>query len=164
MSSSLLRYNPYTGIRNAGLICVRSLEGSFAISELQVAADYLLARLAALGKGRVDDAGVAMPLPVRQQFGKMIAVKVLAWLDEDDYPIVVPLLSLQPARRDVLIGRTNPRLPVPRSGVRAAVNVLTFDAISYQAKGRWFDQGSVGRLLVEEVYAGGPPIPGGRVA
>lgn len=164
MSSSLLRYNPYTGIRNAGLIRVRSLEGSFAISKWQVAVDYLRARLAALGTGRVGDAGVAMPLPVRQQFGKMIAVKVLAWLDEDDYPIIVPVLSLQPAGQDVMIGRTDPRLPVPRNGAKAAANILTFDAISYQAKGQWFGHGNVGRLLVQEVYAGGPPIPGGRVA
>ncbi len=164
MNSSLLRYNPYTGIRNAGLIRVRSRDSSFVISKWQVVVDYLLARLAALRKGAVGDRGAAMPLPVRQQFGKMMAVKVLAWLDEDDYPIAVPVLSLQPTRQDVLVGRTNSRLPVPRSGVPAAANILTFDAISYQAKGSWFGQGNVGRLLVQEVYAGGPPIPGGRVA
>ena len=39
MNSSLLRYNPYTGIRNAGIIRVRSLEGRFRISKVRVASD-----------------------------------------------------------------------------------------------------------------------------
>jgi hypothetical protein len=164
MNSSLLRYNPYTGIRNAGLIHVHSVEGSFGISKLQVPVDYLLTRLAALSKEGIGEGGVVMPLPVRHVFAKMIAVKVLAWLDGDGYPLVVPALSLQPVGRRTLIGRTNSKLPVPAPGVQAAANILTFEAVSYQTKGRWLDAGNPGRLLVQEVYAGGPPIPGGRVA
>jgi len=43
MNSNLLRYNAYTGIRNAGVIKVRSLEGIFSISKLQVVKDYFMA-------------------------------------------------------------------------------------------------------------------------
>jgi hypothetical protein len=39
MSSWLLRYNAYTGIRNAGIIRAKSPEGGFHISKLQVASD-----------------------------------------------------------------------------------------------------------------------------
>jgi hypothetical protein len=38
------------------------------------------------------------------------------------------------------------------------------DAISYQVKGTWEAAGHRGVIRVREVYAGGPPLPGGRIA
>jgi hypothetical protein len=164
MSGSLLRYNAYTGIRDAGVIRVMSLEGSFRISKLQVAMDYLQARLAALRGGDGGQGTVTVPAAVRKEFAKMVAVKVLAWLHVDGCPLVVPTLSLQPAGPRAMLGRTRPGLPSPPPGAAVASNVLTFEAISYQVKGRWEGTGRTGRLWVQEVYAGGPPIPGGRIA
>ncbi len=164
MNSSLLRYNAYTGVRNAGVIRVMSLEGSFRISKLQVAKDYLLTKLAALGGHPGSHDVVTMPGAVRKEFAKMAAVKVLAWLDVDGCPLVVPILSLQPAGAAALLGRTRPGLPSPPPGAAVASNILTFEAISYQVKGRWEGTGRSGRLFVQEVYAGGPPIPGERIA
>ncbi len=161
MSGPLLRYNAYTGIRNAGILTARSVQGEFAITKLQVAKDYALTRLVALRR-RAAGATV-MPLPVRQEFAKMAAVKVLAWIGEDGYPAVVPMLSLQPAGENTLVCRRG-QLPVPPDGATVATNILTFEAVSYQAKGEWSLQGSVGKVRVGEVYAGGPPYPGGRVA
>ncbi len=160
MASPLLRYNAYTGIRNAGIIRVRAVEGAFAISRLQVATQYLLARLAAWSSPAGQ--GVAMPLPVRREFARMVAVKVLAWVGEDGYPHVIPALSLQPAGERTLVWRRTAG-PLPPDGPVAA-NVLTFEAISYQAKGYSTGRGAAGLIEVQEVYAGGPPIPGGRVA
>jgi hypothetical protein len=95
----------------------------------------------------------------------MVAVKVLAWVPEDGYPRVIPMLSLQPGGDCTLLGWTKSRgLPRPPDGVLAASNILTFEAISYQAKGLWMGKGNAGLLQVREVYAGGPPLPGGRVA
>jgi hypothetical protein len=164
MSSSLLRYNAYTGIRNAGIIHVRSVEEAFRISKLQVAKDYLLARLAALRGSASSDGGVEMPLPVQHEFAKMAAVKVLAWVGEDSYPIVVPALSLQPARAESLVCWKGTRFPEPRQDAMVASNILTFEAISYQVKGHWAGAGRLGTIQIQEVYAGGPPIPGGRLA
>jgi hypothetical protein len=172
MSSNLLRYNAYTGIRNAGVIRIRSLEWSFRITKLQVARDYALARLAALGgnirKISEDPLGsdvTEIPLPTRREFARMVAVKVLSWIDDDGYPVAIPALSLQPAGDHGLVGRLDQRnLPAPPPGIQAAANILTFEAISYQTKGRWFPFGKAGVLQVQEVYAGGPPYPGGRVA
>ena len=164
MSSSLLRYNAYTGIRTAGIIRARSVEGSFRISKLQVAKDYLLARLASLSGGAIGDEGVTMPLPVRHEFKKMAAVKVLAWVEEDGYPVVVPALSLQPARAESLICWKGTQFPEPKQGALVASNILTLEAISYQVKGRWVRAGKTGSVQVQEVYAGGPPLPGGRLA
>ena len=163
-SSALLRYNAYTGIRNAGLIRVKSVEGAFGISKLQVAKDYLLAKLAARGSADAVHSGVDMPLAVRHEFAKMVAVKVLAWIGADGYPLVIPALSLQPAGTRALVAWKGSYLPEPHPGDWVASNILTFEAISYQVKGRWMKSGRAGLIQVQEVYAGGPPLPGGRVA
>ncbi len=155
MASPLLRYNAYTGIRNAGLIRLRTLEGAWRISRLAVAWDFLLAML----KGGRGTQGIQMPLAVRREFARMAAVKVLAWVGDDGYPTVVPALSLQPAGAGALVCRPGARRPP--AGAAVAANVLTLAAVSYQAKGRWLGDGTI---EVQEVYAGGPPIPGGRVA
>ena len=163
MSSSLLRYNAYTGVRNAGIIRVRSVEGSFAISKLQVAKDFALARLAALTQRR--NGGITLPLAVRREFARMVAIKVLAWIGEDGYPGIVPMLSLQPAGdRSLACWKSSNQFPAPPADALVATNILTFEAISYQAKGRWSARGRRGAIAVQEVYAGGPPYPGGRVA
>jgi hypothetical protein len=167
MNSSLLRYNAYTGIRNAGLLRVRSVEGEFHISKLQVLAEYVLARMARLarrGRASGDEVSVRVPVPVQVEFARMVAVKVLAWTGSDGYPLVRPCLSLQPYGERDLGGWMRSRMPSPPAGSLVSANILTFEAISYQAKGRWTSRGSTGRLAVTEVYAGGPPLPGGRVA
>ena len=163
MSSSLLRYNAYTGIRNAGVMHVRSVQGTFRISKLQVLQHYLRARLAHIGETALDNRGATIPLPVRQEFKKMAAVKVLTWVGEDGYPVVVPALSLQPAGAQSLICWKGMRLPEPPQGAPVAANILTAEAISYQVKGRWTGGGRTGTIETYEFYAGGPPIPGGRL-
>jgi hypothetical protein len=164
MSGPLLRYNAYTGIRNAGVIRVRELRGSFAIPRLQVARDFLLAKLATLGGSGRGETGTVIPAPVRREYARMVAVKVLAWVGEDGYPTVVPALSLQPAGEGRLLCRKGDgRLGGPPVGATVASNILTFEAISYQAKGIWSEKGATGSIQVQEVYAGGPPLPGGRI-
>lgn len=160
-SSALLRYNAYTGIRNAGILRVRSVDGSFAISKLQVARDFLLTRLAAFVV-RNSAEGVALPLALRREFARMAAVKVLAWVRQDGYPATAPALSLSPAGTSSLIAWRGP--VSPPDGATVAANILTFAAISYQVKGKWSQRARTGTLTAQEAYAGGPPLPGGRVA
>ena len=162
MSGSLLRYNAYTGIRDAGIIRVRSVVGTFAISKLQVMTDFLRAHFA--GASESASVGVTMPYQVQSEFAKMVAVKVLAWLGDDGYPMVVPALSLQPADAQTLACYLSPQLPRPPTGAQVATNILTFEAISYQAKGMWDMHGNTGKIRVQEIYAGGPPLPGERIA
>jgi len=168
-SARMLRYNAYTGVRNVGLIRVRFVEAAFALSRLQVIKDLLLTRLAALGGKAGNQDAVPVPLAVRREFARMTAAKVVAWVRPDGYPFIVPALSLRPKGERALICRLNSRLgmcqqPGLHSGLRVATNVLTSDAISYQAKGSWKQSGKMGMIEVHSVYAGGPPLPGGRVA
>ena len=168
-SATMLRYNAYTGVRNAGLIRVRAVATAFTLSRLHVAKDFALARLSALrGNGHAAD-GIRVPSPVRREFARMAAVKVLAWVRTDGYPFIVPALSLQPKGERELVARLNGQLatcpePLPPAGAPVATNVLTAEAISYQAKGRWEHFGKTATIHVHAVYAGGPPLPGARIA
>jgi hypothetical protein len=170
-NTDLLRYNAYTGIRSAGIVQVRELVAHFRISKLRVLSEYLLARAAARAPALPGEA-TTMPLPVRENLRPMMAVRVLAMLDEAGYPAVVPVLSLQPAGESALVcatglaaGRLDPRPP----GTPVAASLLTLGAVSFQTKGQWLGSrrllgASVGTMAVTAVYAGGPPIPGRRVA
>jgi hypothetical protein len=91
----------------------------------------------------------------------MVAVKLMAWVGDDGYPVAVPALSLQPAGENMLVcRRAGPALTWPPPDTRVSANILTFEAISYQVKGQWKENA----LCIQEIYAGGPPIPGGRIA
>ena len=108
---------------------------------------------------------MTLPLPVRREFAKMVAVKVLAWVSPTGYPVIVPAISMQPNGRTSLVCWNGvPDLPQPPGGTAVATNILSLDAVSYQAKGTWAASGRAGTIQVREVYAGGPPLPGGRLA
>jgi len=170
-NTDLLRYNAYTGIRNAGVVQVRRVVRHFRIPKLHVLADYLLARAAARPPARLDEV-TTMPLVVREKFGLMTAVRVLAFLDGSGYPLAAPVLSLQPAGESALVcaeGLFTDMLETLAVGDPVAASLLTLDVVSFQAKGRWLGMrrllaAPVGAMAVMAIYAGGPPIPGRQVA
>jgi hypothetical protein len=170
-STDLLRYNAYTGIRNAGVIQVRAVLRHFRLSKLRVLADYVVARAGARPPV-FSDGAVAMPRPVLQGFSPLSAIRVLAFLDDQGYPLVAPVLSLQPAGERALVcaeGLAAGLLEPLSAGSPVAASLLTLDIVSFQAKGRWLGSrrvlgAPVGGMAVTAVYAGGPPIPGQQVA
>jgi hypothetical protein len=121
-----------------------------------------------------------MPAPARQRFAAMTKVCALAYAAQGTqpqpatpgYPIVAPVLSLQPAGERALVcaqGRAAGLLEGLSAGLPVAANLLTMDVVSFQAKGRWLGQqrrfgASLGAMTVTQVYAGGPPMPGRRIA
>jgi hypothetical protein len=174
-NTDLLRYNAYTGIRNAGIIQVRAILQHFRLSKLRLLADYLLARAAAVRLSAHDETrppGTTMPPIVRQKFSPVTAVRVLAFLVDQGYPLVLPVLSLQPTGESALVcaqGLSAELLEPLPAGVPVAASLLTLDVVSFQAKGRWlgsrrFWGAPVGAMSVTAIYAGGPPIPGRQVA
>jgi len=169
-STDLLRYNAYTGIRNAGIIEIGAVLRHFQISKLRVLADYLFAR--ASRAPVTTEGATAMPLRVQERFSRLNAVRALAFLDDRGYPLVAPVLSLLPAGESALVcaqgifaGLLRPLAP----DTRVAASLLTPDVVSFQAKGLWLGEhrllgARMGALAVTAVYAGGPPIPGRQVA
>jgi hypothetical protein len=171
MSTDLLRYNAYTGIRNAGIIEVRKVLRHFRIPKTRVLADYLLAKALARPPA-LDGRHTRLPLVVQRSFQPMTALRVLACLDADGYPLALPALSLQPAGESAMVCRIDPNaeelVELP-AGAPVAANLLTLDVVSFQVKGEWRGcrrtlGAPIGTMAVQEVYAGGPPIPGRRVA
>lgn len=171
MGTDLLRYNAYTGIRNAGIVQVERVVRSFRLTKMRVLGEYLLAWAASLTGGRSTH-GVALPLPARKGFEKMTAVRILAFLDEGGYPLTAPALSLQPSGERTLVCALDRSVDALRSlpaGTPVAASLLTLDIVSFQVKGEWLGSDTllgvpVGRMSVGAVYAGGPPIPGRQVA
>ena len=168
-STDLLRYNAYTGIRNAGIIQVGAVLRHFRTSKLRVLADYLLARAARAPS--TPEGATAMPLSVQERFSPMTAVRVLAFLDDEGFPLVAPVLSLQPAGKSALVcakGASSDLLDPLAPGAPVAASLLTLDVVSFQAKGLWLGEhrllgAPLGAMSVSAVYAGGPPIPGRQV-
>jgi len=177
-STDLLRYNAYTGIRDAGIVDVRAVLAYLRISKLEVVRDYLVARAAqppAAGAGSVP-----MPIPARRRFAAMTKVCALSFVAEGGqphpatpgYPVVAPLLSLQPAGDRTLVcaeGRAAGLFAGLEAGTPVAANLLTQDVVSFQAKGRWLGSrrrfgATLGAMDVTALYAGGPPMPGRRIA
>jgi hypothetical protein len=113
-----------------------------------------------------------MPPVVQEKFSPITAVRVLAYLDDEGYPLAVPALSLQPAGESALVcaaGLAADLLEPLPAGTPVAANLLTLDIVSFQAKGQWlgsrrFLGAPIGAMAVTAVYAGGPPIPGRQVA
>jgi hypothetical protein len=187
-STDLLRYNAYTGIRNAGIVEVHHLLSHFRLSKGRVLSEYLLARLARIPP-RAEDA-VALPGPAQKRFALLSKVAVLAYLASREhvpspaqmadvrsgpapgYPIVAPLLSLQPKGNWALVcapGLASGLMAQLEPGAAVAAALLTLDIVSFQAKGRWLGSqrrlgAPLGAMAVTSVYAGGPPMPGRRIA
>jgi hypothetical protein len=152
---------------------VREVVRHFRISKLRVLADYLLARAAAYSQvGERTDGTVVMPTVVRENFSPMTAVRMLAFLGDEGYPLVTPVLSLQPRGTSTLVcalGLFAELLEPLAAGAPVAATLLTLDVVSFQAQGRWLGGrrllgAPVGAMSVTSVYAGGPPIPGRQVA
>lgn len=167
MGKSLFRYNAYTGIRNAGVVRVKEVVRAFSLSQSGVLVGFLRSRLNAMGAKR-HLGETAMPLPVKEKFSRLKAIKMLAYCDEDGYPDILPALSLLPADERTLVFRPPPpgTLAV---GKPVAACVITFEPVAYQIKGRFVGirggiGGQIGLIAVNEVYSACPPLPGERLA
>jgi hypothetical protein len=177
-NTDLLRYNPYTGIRNAGLVRVTAFQRHFRLSKVQVLSDYLLARMARPFLGAAENT-TTLPGPVVEAYSPMTAVRVLGFLDPEGKLDVVPVLSLQPKgatgkeiQGSQLVcaqGLAASALGTLPNRAPVAASLLTFDVVSFQVKGNWLGTrrllgARLGAMSVTSVYAGGPPIPGRQVA
>ena len=161
-NASLLRYNAYTGIRNAGVIRARTMARAAQIGKAALVREYGLARAASVRPP--GEEGIRIPREVRKQLARMVAVKALAWVDGDGWPRVVPALSAQPAGASSLLVWMGSAKDRPADGSPVAINLLTLEAISYQVKGIWRERARYGVVVPTAVYAGGPPLPGGQIA
>lgn len=166
-SSQHLRYNAYSGIRSAGSIRVEDVSGPFQLTRLDVLKGLVQARVDRLRVRGLSQGQKVMHPIVMEMFGRVVAVKVLAYLDEQGRPHAVPVLSLQPAAPDLMVfnfGPMRPHLAGLRDGAPVAVSVITGDPVAWQVKGVYRElDGSRGAVVLHEAYHASPPHMGKRI-
>jgi hypothetical protein len=178
MAGENVRYNPYGGIRSAGVIQVEEVTRTFKVSQagllLEAARSRWLARRLARD-GRSKEACLpdrqVMPVQVSEKFSRLRAAKALAFLDAGGHPDCLPALSLVPAGRARLVfgGATAAEdMAGLAPGSLIAAAVLSLEPVAYQVKGEFAGlRNSLGRRLgvidVREAYSACPPLPGQRL-
>ncbi len=148
--SPLLKYNAYTGVRSAGLIRVDTVSPNATLCKLRIIRELITGALA--GKK------MSVNRVVGEKFERLKALKALAFPREGGLAVVpVPVIRIE---GDTMIFR-HPDCP---SDVFAALTVITMDPVTYQVKGTLTRKGGICRLKVDEIYAGGIPVPGRRIS
>lgn len=166
------RYNAYGGIHNVAVTSVRELlPFPDKLSFLQVGGEFAAMRtLGRIGRGE-PLAGADTPLPIRSKFNSIMSIKVLAFVDDDGYPDVVPLFGVlfrAPGELLFKVSPYNARVRGLEPGTRVALNVLTLELMTYQVKGTLarFEKHmglEVGVVKIEEAYSCMPPMVGERI-
>ncbi len=170
-SKDMLRYNAYMGIRRVGVIKVSEITGSYKVNKISILKELvpilprkIIFKLAGNNKN-------SMPVQVMEKFSRTQALKVLSFVGADGYPQIVPSFSLFPIAGNRLVFNVLPirhNITDLQDNQPVAVNVITFDPISYQVKGNYsgahkIPLADLGIILVKEVYSACPPLPGQRI-
>ena len=163
----LFRYNQYTNARGAGVAEAIWAGPKYSISKLGVLLSFLKAKL---GRRKVpieETHEGNMPLNVYQRLSQMAAVKILAFVSEDGYPVAFPEFGMIPVSSNRIIvkrGEEKRRGFSLKDGNRVAIALVTLEPAAFQLKGcfRVLDD-STGYVELDQVYVCSLPRPGARV-
>ncbi len=169
-STDLFRYNAYTGVRRVGMLDLKEMLATGAVGKLGLLSDFtktLISR-GSFGRGNGSE---KMTNNVKEKFGRLQAVKVLSWVREDGYPVAVPVLSMQPSNSRTLVfgmGTAPEMIQDIPANAPCAVNVVTFEPVSYQVKGTFTGYystllGKMGVIEIDSVWCTSPPLCGERI-
>jgi hypothetical protein len=172
-SIGFFRYNAYAGIHNVAVARIRGLlDLPEKLSYPKVGLEFADIRT----RGRLGRAasvgGVSTPAPIRAKFDGIMSIKVLAFLNGDGYPNIVPIFSTMfrdPGELRFKVASYNSAVRKVVTPCPVALNVLTMDLMTYQVKGELirferlagFESGVV---RIDEAYSSMPPFCGQRVA
>ena len=125
------------------------------------------ARAHVLLSKRARSDGRCMPNQVEDKFNRLAAIRALAFKDTDGYPRTFPMLFCFSSGSEGL-AISDPFLDQYKAGIQTqsevAVCVLTAEAISYQVKGRYTEQGRGASIIeLNECYNASPPLVGDRL-
>jgi hypothetical protein len=163
----LFRYNQYTNARSAGVAEALWASENQPISKISVLSSFFRAKLAKRKVPlQVSDEG-NMPRNVHVRFNQMVAVKVLAFIDETGYPVAFPNLGMLPASSNrIAVNRAAEirRNLTIKDGQRVAISLVTLEPAAFQLKGffRELNQ-NTGYIELDRVYTCSLPRPGERV-
>lgn len=163
----LFRYNQYTNARSAGVAEAIWTSEKYNISRMNVLSAFLKAKLASR-KVTVQETNEGnMPLNVFKRMSRMAAVKVIAYISEDGYPIVFPEFGMLPVSSNRIVlkrGEEKRRGFSIKDGSRVAVSLVTLEPAAFQLKGNFRAiNDSTGYIEIDRVYACSLPRPGVRI-
>ncbi|MHA2222646.1 MAG: hypothetical protein ACXAAO_11385 [Candidatus Thorarchaeota archaeon] len=163
----LFRYNQYTNARKAGVAEAISSSDKYGISKVSVLSSFLKTKMV-IGKAPVEHTVEGnMPNNIYKTFSKMAAVKVLAFIDDDGYPVAFPEFGMLPVSSNtVVVKRTQEKRRgySLRDGQKVAISLVSLEPAAFQMKGTFHEiDNGTGYVRVDRVYACSLPRPGIRV-
>jgi len=163
----LFRYNQYTNARGAGVAEAIWASEKFGISKMNVLLAFLKAKLASRKVPIQESNEGNMPLNVFNRMSQMAAVKIIAYISEDGYPIVYPEFGMLPVSSNRIVlkrGEEKRRGFSIKDGSRVAVSLVTLEPAAFQLKGNFrVLNDSTGYIELDRVYTCSLPRPGARV-
>lgn len=155
----LFRYNAYTGIRRAGIIKVESVTEISTITKLQIMFGLVKLRLHhSLAKGYA-----VMPYNVLEKYSRTQALKVIAYIGPEGYPLAVPAMPMVAKDEHSLSFILKSSLSKLAEGTKVAACVLTLEPICYQVKGTVKGSGAIKDIALTDVYSACPPLVGKKI-
>lgn len=163
----LFRYNNYTNARGAGVAEAIWASQKYGISKLSVLSAFLKAKLAGRKVPTEETVEGNMPLNVMKRLSQMAAVKIIAYISDDGYPVAFPEFGMIPvsANRIVLKRVEEKRRGFAlKDGMRVAISLVTLEPAAFQLKGHFREiDDSTGYIELDRVYTCSLPRPGVRV-
>jgi len=163
----LFRYNQYTNARAAGVADAVWSSSKYGISKLAVLSSFIKANLAKRGVPLEETVEGNMPNNIYDAFSKMAAVKVLAFVDDDGYPVAFPEFGMLPVSSNTIVVKRkeeNRRGLLLHEGQKVAISLVTLEPAAFQLKGVFHEiDRSTAYIRLDRVYACSLPRPGVRV-
>ncbi len=163
----LFRYNQYTNARGAGVAEAIWSSQKYSISKLSVLSAFLKAKIAGRKVKTEETVEGNMPINVQQRFSQMAAVKIIAYISEDGYPVAFPEFGMIPVSSNRIVvkrGEETRRGFALRDGTRVAISLVTLEPAAFQLKGYFREiDASTGYIEIDRVYTCSLPRPGARV-
>jgi len=163
---AMFRYNAYAGASEVGVFHVREVlpprKMHWAAGIIEMRGIHRAAKAIATMPN-----GGPMPPKVVEHFNRRLAIKYIAYINQDGWPEPQPVFSLFPAGDNAIVFKADADL-LPPPGTMMAASAINQQLIAYQVKGKYRGREKIqGReadvLDVTEVFTASPPLPGKRV-
>jgi hypothetical protein len=163
----LFRYNQYTNARGAGVAKALWTSQKYGISKLNVLSSFLKAKLAKNKVPVYESNEGNMPFNVLKRMSQMAAVKIIAYVAPDGYPVAFPEFGMVPVSSNRIVlkrGEEHRRGFSITGGTRVAISLVTLEPAAFQLKGVFREiNHSTGYIELDRVYTCSLPRPGERV-
>jgi len=163
----LFRYNNYTNARGAGVAEAFWASEKYGISKMVVISAFLKAKIAGRKVPTQETVEGNMPSNVLKRFSQMAAVKIIAYISDDCYPVAFPEFGMVPVSSNRIVvkrGEEKRRGFRLKDGQRVALSLVTLEPAAFQLKGYFREiNESTGYIELDRVYTCSLPRPGVRI-